>query len=756
MLPMSSRKMHFLSFRGANLEKILIGFSVLSLILFFIALYTVLFSNRNSIIDSSRDALDRIAVAAETGASRITLSIDATLLASADALDHLPDGMKNDQKQAIDLLKAFAEQNFYIKEIIILDNNGNQVLSSFGAIDITKRQNMNYILNEHLLNGVNDSILVTVPPKNDLKKEKVIDISRAINFGKGVFSGFIVAEVDTSSFNDLFSKLISGSGINMFLFDQDGTLLVREPSVIKMLDLNEYSKIIEFMKNNNLQEYRNYIDKNINFFGKNDKIQSVKKIKLRNLYILSEKNIDIILKSWNDFSLIAFYIYLVSVLIVLVFNVSIVFLIKKQKKDQLIIVDALHHLNEGFVLFDKAGRFLMCNERYKEVYAGAASMIRPGVLQADILRVSALAGDFGEIPQDLDRWLREQAETKPNYVGILERKLANGRWIQVSQQRMSDGGYVGILTEITGLKQQQINLGLKEDELHHTITELERSKRQLEHQADDLSRLARDLVNARDRAEEASRAKSQFLANMSHELRTPLNAVIGFAELLELEFCGTLNSKQRDYIKDIRESGMHLLEIINDVLDLSKIEAGREELREQITDLGALIESQMTIVRPRATELGLHLAVKIREGVDGVLLDPLKTRQMVLNLLSNAVKFTPQGGLIEATAQIEPMDAEEFPGWIRITIQDTGIGIKTEDLGIVREPFRQVENHLVRRFDGTGLGLAITEAQVRLHGGRMDIESAPGQGTKVTLWLPPWRSKAERPKTATHDILVYS
>ncbi len=313
--------------------------------------------------------------------------------------------------------------------------------------------------------------------------------------------------------------------------------------------------------------------------------------------------------------------------------------------------------------------------------------------------------------------------------------MTSGRWILFSDERTSQGGRVGVRTDITGFKAQQ-------EELSRTIGELEGSRRQLQRQADDLEKLAVDVSAARDRAEVANRAKSQFLANMSHELRTPLNAVIGFAELLQLEVFGTVNAKQGEYIEDIRRSGAHLLEIINSLLDLSKIEAGREELREEAVDLAALIESQMAVVAPRARQGRITLVCEPDPSLPPVFVDALKTRQMVLNLLSNAVKFTPEGGVVTASVRVEPIHAD-WPGWIRIDIIDTGIGIRADNIPLIREPFRQVENHLSRKFAGTGLGLAITEAQIRLHGGRMDIQSALAAGTTVTLWFPSWRARPE-------------
>jgi signal transduction histidine kinase len=343
-------------------------------------------------------------------------------------------------------------------------------------------------------------------------------------------------------------------------------------------------------------------------------------------------------------------------------------------------------------------------------------------------------------PQDRELHAKAWQEAKPGAkYDVVHRAFVNGtvKWIHtLGDMTFDDDGHlirmIGTAQDVTALKAQEAALG-------STIADLETSRRQLQRQTADLQELAKELTAARDRAEVANDAKSQFLANTSHELRTPLNAVIGFAEMLQLELYGTVNPKQREYIEDIHSSGAHLLEIINDILDLSKIEAGREDLREEMTDLAALIESQMAAIKPRARQGGVVVVRASDPALPLIFVDPLKTKQMMLNLISNAVKFTPAGGTVSVSARIES-DHSDWPGWIRIDVVDTGIGIRADQIPLVKEPFRQVESHLSRKFAGTGLGLAITEAQIHLHGGRLDIQSALAAGTTVTLWFPAWRA----------------
>jgi signal transduction histidine kinase len=253
---------------------------------------------------------------------------------------------------------------------------------------------------------------------------------------------------------------------------------------------------------------------------------------------------------------------------------------------------------------------------------------------------------------------------------------------------------------------------------------------------DELGALAADLNGMSERLgrlyrelEAASRHKSEFLANMSHELRTPLNAIIGFSEVLHERMFGELNEKQAEYVQDIHASGRHLLSLINDILDLSKIEAGKLELEPSEFDLPNTIEGTLTLVRERAARHGLQIGFALDQQLGTVVADERKVRQILLNLLSNAVKFTPDGGRIEVRAGL----AE---GAAQISVSDTGIGIAPEDHAAIFEEFRQVGNDQMRKREGTGLGLTLARKFVELHGGRIWVDSTLGRGSTFTFTLP--------------------
>jgi two-component system cell cycle sensor histidine kinase PleC len=284
--------------------------------------------------------------------------------------------------------------------------------------------------------------------------------------------------------------------------------------------------------------------------------------------------------------------------------------------------------------------------------------------------------------------------------------------------------------DISALKNQEAALRQNEEALQNAVGRLEDSSAAL-------AELAEKHQAASAAAEGASQAKSDFLANMSHELRTPLNAINGFSEMMTREMFGPLGDRRyTEYAADILSSGQHLLALINDILDMSKIEAGKMNLHPESLDVLEIAEETARLLRTRAEGAGLTMSIDVPADLPEVEADFRALKQILLNLLSNAVKFTPRGGRVRLFARVD----ETSEGRITLGVSDTGIGIAEADMERLAKPFEQIESQRSKTQQGTGLGLALTKSLVELHGGALSIDSKSGAGTTVTFTLP----RAER------------
>jgi PAS domain S-box-containing protein len=361
--------------------------------------------------------------------------------------------------------------------------------------------------------------------------------------------------------------------------------------------------------------------------------------------------------------------------------------------------DAIDSIPDGFVLWDVDDRLVLCNDAYRETLPALDHMIEPGLKYDDLLKAAVEQGQF-RIDGDPEEWAAGRRARRRTDQAAKEYVLADGRWILAADRPTSDGGSVGLRVDITERKNAE-----------------------------------QALRAAKDEAELANRAKAEFLANMSHELRTPLNAILGFSDAMRHGVLGPrCHDPCRHYIDDIHRSGELLLDIINDILDVSAVESGRVALHEEPVDLAPVIDAARRLVAPRAADGEVALDPFVApDRPPRVLADERRLKQVLVNLLSNAVKFTPEGGSV--AVEVESRD----DGGLAVSIRDTGVGMTEDEVRTAMEPFRQVDGTLARRREGTGLGLPLVKGLVALHGGSLEIDSRPGEGTRATVIFPPER-----------------
>ncbi|MEE9314630.1 MAG: ATP-binding protein [Rhizobiaceae bacterium] len=395
--------------------------------------------------------------------------------------------------------------------------------------------------------------------------------------------------------------------------------------------------------------------------------------------------------------------------------------IKQQSRNADIrLRDAIENISEAFVLWDAKKRLVMCNTKYQQLYNLPASAVTAGSLHEDVMAKSRKPRAKNRVPTDNNLEYGTQK---------FEAQIEDGSWLQISERRTRDGGFVSVGTDITQIKRNHEKLVKSEKSHMETISSLQKAKLELEKNTQTLVDFAEDLREEKERADAANQAKSEFLANVSHELRTPLNAIIGFSDIMRAHMFGPLGSnKYEEYADDIHHSGNFLLGVINDVLDMSKIEAGRFHINPETVHMHELLDETLRIIKVQADKAGITVSQKIPKTLE-LEADRRAVKQILLNLLSNAVKFTPKGGKIKVTAKA-------LKHAVNIVIEDNGIGISEEALERLGQPFEQVQDQFTKNHKGSGLGLAIARSLAMLHGGTLKISSKTGKGTTVAVKLP--------------------
>src|SRR5581483_9356522 len=380
------------------------------------------------------------------------------------------------------------------------------------------------------------------------------------------------------------------------------------------------------------------------------------------------------------------------------------------------IAAAIATISEGFVLYDTDDRIVLFNEQFRAIYPGLADIIKQGTTFGEVLEAvisRSLVDLDGQSPQE---WIAERKARREHSGGFAEYRYG-GRYVRISERRIQGGGTVAVYTDITELRRHNL-----------------------------------ELEQARELSEVANRAKSQFLANMSHELRTPLNAIIGYSEILQEDAAESSQEQLVPDLKKIEGAGRHLLGLINDILDLSKVEAGKMDVFIEEVEISSLLGEVGAIIRPLVAKNGNRLEVHVADDIGSIRTDRTKSKQCLLNVLSNGSKFTQNGKLTLAVGRADRAK-------IQIAISDTGIGMSEEQLGRLFQAFSQADASTTKKFGGTGLGLAITKHFCRLLGGDISVKSRVEEGSTFTIVIPDQAAESERsevssdPQGATLDVI---
>ena len=361
------------------------------------------------------------------------------------------------------------------------------------------------------------------------------------------------------------------------------------------------------------------------------------------------------------------------------------------------LTEAIEAISEGFSLYDADDKLVVCNTHYRELFASHADVMVPGTSFETILRTATERGLIKDAEGRSDAWVEERLARHHAQSETHLQHRSDGRWIQVSERKTSNGGVVAIYADITELKQ---------------------------HEA--------ELAAARDAADEANRTKSGFLANMSHELRTPLNAIIGVTEMLQEDARDLKRDDEIEPLDRVVRAARHLLALINDILDLSKIEAGRMELHVESFSVTQTIDDVVKTVETLAAKNANRVVTDCSPALEPMQADQMRVRQALLNILSNANKFTERGTITINARQQE----EDGQSWITIAVTDSGIGMTTEQMGKLFQEFSQADSSTTRKYGGTGLGLAISRRFCQMMGGDISVESELGHGSTFTIRLP--------------------
>jgi signal transduction histidine kinase len=697
--------------RHIGLKEALVAFSAALIVAFGGILLQSSDRTHRQIAGDAEARAESMVRSAELSTARTIRSIDAMLAEIAQSLAADRDApIDGPEIQA--MLRQMNERVLSIRDILVIDEAGHRV-NGGAPVERSRSPADRSFVTAHV--GPEPSDLYIGRPERSGEAGWSLFLSRALTLPGG-FRGVIAAEVPVQTFADNLAA-ISGSGLRIALLSDDGSLITSEPS--DALSVGAQDRVSAAILAH-LRQAPSAMLELPTSDGREPDFVTYRTVAGRPLIVAVIADKERLLASWRDerrwsIIMIAMIAFAIGSL-----TWGLVRLLRRRQQhlqelrrneakfvqQSALLQSTLEHMGEGLSVFDRNHRLLAWNDRFISLLA-LPSGVGHGTRFEDILRLQARRGDFGAV--DIEDEVRARlGRVRSEIEQTTERTTLGGRTLEIRRRRMPSGGFVTLYSDVTERR-----------------------------------RFEEEIIEARNQAEIANRSKGEFLANMSHELRTPLNAIIGFSDILKNERFGAVgNLKYLEYARDIHTSGVHLLDLISDVLDMSKIEAGKLELFEEEVAIPELVNSCLSMVRERARERRVRIAADLSTQVGLLWVDRRAMKQILLNILSNAVKFSHDSGAVTITAR------PSTDGGTFITVRDAGIGMTEEQIERSRQPFGQAHAATTRSYGGTGLGLTITQRLVELHGGVLQIESRPGEGTAVSVILPPSRSQSSMKQTA--------
>jgi len=645
---------------------------------------------RDAALTSATDTASRVGRAVEASINRSFVQVDAMLAGLPAILAPAIREGRFDAAGASRVMRELNNQNFTFRDVLLVGADGIPIATS---LIVSRRRPLPLALGSAFLDtGPNaGGVMIGGPVRNPATGEWALFFARPLTM-PGLGAVTAVAEVPVQVVTSLLALGGDVPGLRVTLERDDGTLLAALP--------HDETRIGRRLQP--ISQTFGGAGTAVSRFNGEPVLFIVRPTLYPALSISATIERSQALAGWAADRERALIVSAAFAALVLALAAALLLGLRQREKVEAerarwrrTLENALESMSDGFVMFGPEDRLIACNQRYREFYSISAPFILAGTAFRDIMREGARRGQYPQAVGDIEAFIDEMDRWRHANNPPIERLLPDGRWVLITERSTPDGGTVGIRTDITPLK-----------------------------------RAMEELASARDNARAAGEAKSQFLARMSHELRTPLNSVLGFAQVL-LRDPG-LTPEQRDQVNILHEAGRHLLELVNSLLDLSKIEAGKLDLHLRHIALRPLLEACAGLLAPEVERKGLTFTLEIAPGTaEAVDADATRVRQMLLNLLSNAVKFTPAGGRVVLRAAPLPAPADG----IRIEVQDTGPGVPAEKRHLLFEDFSQLFP-VTGEGAGTGLGLAISARLAEAMGGRIGCDSEARAGALFWVELP--------------------